>query len=187
MPDDIQEATFFDDFVSRVLRSQPMYCSLACFPFQETRDLRLLARAHLSCRSRVSLESRYGMWRDRPSTSALITFPRADRDKLILFASFSLGARRITDPSTIGRKRGETQGGRARAAGADARVWRGVHVQPRTLRAHACAYPCLPCSGPQQRNPTIRWLSFSGGAHARTCPLSPPSCSDARNPRGPPG
>lgn len=41
-----------------------------------------------SCRSRVSFEFLYGMWVDRPSTSAEITFPSVERDKLILLASF---------------------------------------------------------------------------------------------------
>lgn len=40
------------------------------------------------------MESRYGIWSDRPSTSALITFPRADKDRLILLASFNLCGRR---------------------------------------------------------------------------------------------
>lgn len=40
--------------------------------------------------SRVSLESRYGMCLDLPSTRAEMTFPKAERDKLILVASFSL-------------------------------------------------------------------------------------------------
>ena len=72
----------------------------------------MLAHAHLSCRSRVSLESRYGMWRDRPSTSALITFPRADRDRLILFASFSLFARRQQKKRSFDRSSDGAQGGR---------------------------------------------------------------------------
>ena len=70
------------------------------------------AHAHLPCRSRVSLESRYGMWRDRPSTSALITFPWADRDRLILFASFSLFARRQKNKRSFDRKSEAAKGGR---------------------------------------------------------------------------
>lgn len=41
------------------------------------------------CRRRVSLESRYGMCLDLPSTRAEMTFPRAERERLILVASFS--------------------------------------------------------------------------------------------------
>jgi len=40
------------------------------------------------CKSRVSLESRYGMCELFPSTSAEMTLPRADRLRLILVASF---------------------------------------------------------------------------------------------------
>ena len=40
-----------------------------------------------SCSSRVSLESRYGMCCDLPSTRAEMTLPRAERDMLILVAS----------------------------------------------------------------------------------------------------
>jgi len=40
--------------------------------------------------NRVNLESRYGMCCDLPSTNAEMTFPSADRDRLILVASFSL-------------------------------------------------------------------------------------------------
>ena len=36
----------------------------------------------------VSFESRYGMCCDLPSTRALMTFPSAERDKLIFVASF---------------------------------------------------------------------------------------------------
>mmetsp|Transcript_19 Transcript_19/g.33 ORF Transcript_19/g.33 Transcript_19/m.33 type:complete len:237 (+) Transcript_19:1309-2019(+) len=39
---------------------------------------------------RVSLESRYGMCVDFPSVKALITLPRAERERLILLASSSL-------------------------------------------------------------------------------------------------
>ena len=42
-----------------------------------------------SCSNLVSFESRYGMCCDLPSTRADMTLPRADRDKLILVASFS--------------------------------------------------------------------------------------------------
>ncbi len=42
------------------------------------------------CRRRVSLESLYGMCLDLPSTSADMTLPRADKDRLILVASFNL-------------------------------------------------------------------------------------------------
>uniref|UniRef100_A0A3B5BLB6 Uncharacterized protein n=1 Tax=Stegastes partitus TaxID=144197 RepID=A0A3B5BLB6_9TELE len=38
--------------------------------------------------SRVSLESLYGTWVLFPSTRAEMTFPRAERDRLILAASF---------------------------------------------------------------------------------------------------
>ena len=38
----------------------------------------------------MSLESRYGMWPFFGSTSALITLPRAESERLILVASFSL-------------------------------------------------------------------------------------------------
>ena len=41
-----------------------------------------------SCRRRVSLESRYGMCCDFPSTSELMTLPRAVNDRLILMPSF---------------------------------------------------------------------------------------------------
>ena len=41
-----------------------------------------------SCSNRVSLEFLYGTWVLFPSTRAEITFPRVDRDKLILVASF---------------------------------------------------------------------------------------------------
>ena len=45
-----------------------------------------------SCSRRVSLESRYGMCYDfleeTPSTSALMTFPKAVSDRLILMPSF---------------------------------------------------------------------------------------------------
>ena len=41
-----------------------------------------------SCKSLVSFESLYGMCFDLPSTSAEMTLPRADSDKLILVASF---------------------------------------------------------------------------------------------------
>ena len=40
-----------------------------------------------SCKRRVSLESRYGMCFDLPSTSAEITLPRAESDRLIFVAS----------------------------------------------------------------------------------------------------
>lgn len=43
-----------------------------------------------SCRIRVSLESRYGMWfvlPGGPQVRAFITFPRADRDLLMVLAS----------------------------------------------------------------------------------------------------
>ena len=40
-----------------------------------------------SCSSLVSLEFLYGTWVRLPSTSAEMTFPRVDRDKLILVAS----------------------------------------------------------------------------------------------------
>ena len=43
-----------------------------------------------SCSSLVSWESRYGMWLWWPSTSADITLPRAERDRLILVASLNL-------------------------------------------------------------------------------------------------
>jgi len=43
-----------------------------------------------SCNSLVNFESRYGMWEVFASTSAEITLPRADKDKFILVASFSL-------------------------------------------------------------------------------------------------
>lgn len=43
-----------------------------------------------SCNKRVSFESLYGMCWDFPSTNADMTLPRADNDKLILFASFNL-------------------------------------------------------------------------------------------------
>eukprot|EP00961_Rhodomonas_salina_P025827 348785-Rhodomonas_salina.1 len=46
-----------------------------------------------SCSSRVSFESRYGMWFVFESTSAEITFPSADSDKLILVASCARTAR----------------------------------------------------------------------------------------------
>ena len=39
-------------------------------------------------RRRVNFESRYGIWWDLLSTNAEITFPKADNDKFILFASF---------------------------------------------------------------------------------------------------
>ncbi len=41
-------------------------------------------------RSLVNFESRYGICFDFPSTSAEITFPRAERDRLIFVASLSL-------------------------------------------------------------------------------------------------
>lgn len=43
-----------------------------------------------SCKSRVSLESRYGMWfalPGKPHVRAFITFPRAERDLLMVLAS----------------------------------------------------------------------------------------------------
>lgn len=43
-----------------------------------------------SCSRRVSLEFLYGMWVLFPSTRAEMTFPRVERDRLILVASFSL-------------------------------------------------------------------------------------------------
>jgi len=42
-----------------------------------------------SCRSLVNLEFRYGICWDFPSTSADMTFPRVDNDRLIFVASFS--------------------------------------------------------------------------------------------------
>mmetsp|Transcript_49792 Transcript_49792/g.82625 ORF Transcript_49792/g.82625 Transcript_49792/m.82625 type:complete len:206 (-) Transcript_49792:509-1126(-) len=39
--------------------------------------------------SLVSFESRYGIWVDRPSTSAEIQLPRAERERLIFVASLS--------------------------------------------------------------------------------------------------
>lgn len=49
---------------------------------------KVLTRA--SCRMRVSLESRYGMWfalLDEPLVRAFITFPKAESDLLMVFAS----------------------------------------------------------------------------------------------------
>ena len=43
-----------------------------------------------SCSNRVSLEFLYGMCVLLPSTNAEITFPRVERDRLILVASFNL-------------------------------------------------------------------------------------------------
>ena len=40
--------------------------------------------------TRVSLESRYGTWEDFLSVSANMTFPKADKDLLMFFASSSL-------------------------------------------------------------------------------------------------
>ena len=44
----------------------------------------------LSCKSLVSLESRYGIWVSLPDINALITFPRADKERFILEAYLSL-------------------------------------------------------------------------------------------------
>lgn len=44
---------------------------------------------HLSCSRRVSLESRYGMCFPLPSTSAEMTLPRAESERLILHPSFN--------------------------------------------------------------------------------------------------
>jgi hypothetical protein len=41
----------------------------------------------LACNILVSFESLYGMWPDFPSTRALMTFPSADKDRLIFVAS----------------------------------------------------------------------------------------------------
>lgn len=43
-----------------------------------------------TCNSLVNLESLYGIWCDFESTSADITFPSAERERLILVASFNL-------------------------------------------------------------------------------------------------
>ncbi len=43
-----------------------------------------------SCRRRVSLESRYGIWELFPSTSAEMTLPRADKDQFMLVSSLNL-------------------------------------------------------------------------------------------------
>ena len=43
-----------------------------------------------SCRSRVNFELRYGICVDLPSTSAEITLPNVDNDKLIFVASFNV-------------------------------------------------------------------------------------------------
>lgn len=40
-----------------------------------------------SCKIRVNFESRYGMWVFLSSAKADITFPKADKDLLIFFAS----------------------------------------------------------------------------------------------------
>ena len=71
--------------------SVEMHSSMFC---GSARSVTTMAGAQLpprlGCSSRVSLLSRYGMCCDLPSTRALMTFPRADSDKLIFVASFNL-------------------------------------------------------------------------------------------------
>lgn len=53
-------------------------------------ELKGRKRTRASCRIRVSLESRYGMWNalpGEPQVRAFITFPRAERDLLMVLAS----------------------------------------------------------------------------------------------------
>lgn len=53
-------------------------------------ELKGRKQTRASCRIRVSLESRYGMWNalpGEPQVRAFITFPRAERDLLMVLAS----------------------------------------------------------------------------------------------------
>lgn len=59
----------------------------ACWTFAFSHTLLMLV--HNTWRRRVSLESRYGMCLDFPSTRAEITFPSAESERLIFVASFS--------------------------------------------------------------------------------------------------
>lgn len=76
---------------SKLYEAGPIQATITVFEFppreSEWQNVNLKCSEWIPCNNRVNLLSLYGMWVLLPSTRAEITFPRADRERLIFVAS----------------------------------------------------------------------------------------------------